>query len=219
MEAFCELFPDAPIYTLIHDQGSVSQQIERHHVIPSFLNTLPFVKRYYRYCLPFFPSVIQSFEFDKFDLILSSSHCVAKGIRVPEGTCHLSYVHAPMRYIWDAHTQYFGSSSIFNFGKIGMAIFRKSLQQWDVQSNIRVHGFIANSSNVAERINRHYGREASVVHPPVDWNAFEASDSDEGFYLMVTAFAPYKRVDLAIQVANRLKISLKIIGRARRKKL
>ena len=102
--------------------------------------------------------------------------------------------------------------------KLGWRFFRKSLQQWDVQSNIRVHGFIANSSNVAERINRHYGREASVVHPPVDWNAFEASDSDEGFYLMVTAFAPYKRVDLAIQVANRLKISLKIIGKGQEEK-
>ena len=99
-----------------------------------------------------------------------------------------------------------------------MQIFRKRLQQWDVQSNAHVHRFIANSSNVAERIKHHYGREASVVHPPVDWHAFEASDCDEGFYLMVTAFAPYKRVDLAIQAANRLKISLKIIGKGQEEK-
>jgi len=154
-----------------------------------------------------------------YDLVISSSHCVAKGIRVPEGTCHISYVHTPMRYVWDAHEQYFGKRTLFSFGKIGMSIFRKRLQQWDVQSNTHVHRFIANSYNVAERIKRYYGPEASVVYPPVDWYAFEASDCDEGFYLMVTAFAPYKRVDLAIQAANRLKVSLKIIGKGQEGKL
>jgi glycosyltransferase involved in cell wall biosynthesis len=123
-----------------------------------------------------------------------------------------------MRYIWDAHDHYFGEKTFFSLKKIGMTIFRKRLQRWDVQSNSQVHGFIANSYNVADRIKRHYGREASVVHPPVDWHSFELSDRDEGFYLMVTAFAPYKRVDLAIQVANRLKVSLKIIGNGKEEK-
>jgi len=218
LEALCELFPDAPIYTLVYVKGSVLEPIERHTIVPSYLNSLPFVKKQYRYFLPLFPSAIQSFKFHDFDLILSSSHCVAKGIRVPEGTCHISYVHTPMRYIWDSHEQYFGENTLFSFKKMGMAIFRKRLQQWDVQSNTQVHGFIANSYNVAERIKCHYGREASVVHPPVEWHSFEASDCDEGFYLMVTAFAPYKRVDLAIQAANRLKISLKIIGKGQEQK-
>ncbi len=218
LEALCELFPNAPIYTLVHVKGSVSEAIERHTIVSSYLNSLSFVKKWYRYFLPFFPSAIQSFEFNDFDLILSSSHCVAKGIRVPEGTCHISYVHAPMRYIWDAHEQYFGKRPFCSLGKVGMAIFRKRLKQWDVKSNAHVHGFIANSSNVAERIKRYYAREASVVYPPVEWHAFKASDCDEGFYLMVTAFAPYKRVDLAIQAANRLKISLKIIGKGQEEK-
>ncbi len=213
LEALCELFPDAPIYTLVYVKGSVSESIECHPIIASYLNLLPLVKKRYPYFLPFFPSAIQSFKLDSFDLILSSSHCVAKGIRVPDGTCHVSYIHTPMRYIWDAHEQYFGERTFFSFKNIGMAIFRKRLQQWDVDSNTHVHGFIANSHNVAERINRHYGREASVVHPPVAWHSFEASDCDEKFYLMVTAFAPYKRIDLAIQAANKLKISLKIIGK------
>ncbi len=212
LEVLCELFPDAPIKTLIHVQGSVSGKIERHPIIPSSLNTIPFIKTQYRYFLPLFPSAIESFEFGDFDLILSSSHCVAKGIRVPEGTCHMSYVHTPMRYIWDVHDQYFGEKRFFSLKKMGMAFFRKRLQRWDVQSNAHVYGFIANSYNVAGRIKRYYGREAIVVHPPVDWHAFEASDDDAGFYLMVTAFAPYKRVDLAIQAANQLQLPLKIVG-------
>ncbi|MEX0830730.1 MAG: glycosyltransferase [Nitrospirales bacterium] len=218
LEALCELFPDAPIYTLVHVKGSVSESIERHSIIPSSLNLIPKVGQFYRYLLPLFPSAIQSFEFDRFDLILSSSHCVAKGIRVPEGTCHISYVHTPMRYIWDVHEQYFGGATLFSFQNMGMAIFRKRLQQWDVQSNVHVHGFIANSSNVAERIKQHYGRDASVVHPPVEWHAFETSECDEAFYLMVTAFAPYKRVDLAIKAANALRIPLKIIGKGQEEK-
>jgi glycosyltransferase involved in cell wall biosynthesis len=124
-----------------------------------------------------------------------------------------------MRYIWDAHEHYFGKNSFFSLGKMGMAIFRKRLQQWDMQSNAQVYRFIANSYNVAGRIKRYYGREAIVVHPPVDWHAFDVSNCDEGFYLMVTAFAPYKRVDLAIQAANRLKVSLKIIGKGQEGKL
>ena len=218
LEALCELFPDAPIYTLVYVKGRVSEKIERHPIFPSYLNAIPKVGKFYRYLLPLFPSVIESFTFDDFDLIVSSSHCVAKGIRVPDGVCHLSYVHTPMRYIWDAHEQYFGGKTFFSVKKMGMAVFRKRLQQWDMESNAHVYEFIANSSNVSERIQRQYGREASVVHPPVDWHAFEASDGDEGFYLMVTAFAPYKRVDLAIQAANRLKIALKIIGKGQEEK-
>jgi glycosyltransferase involved in cell wall biosynthesis len=219
LEALCELFPDAPIYTLIYVKGSVSEAIERQTIFPSYLNSVPSVGKFYRYFLPFFPSAIQSFKFDNFDLILSSSHCVAKGVQVPEGTCHISYVHTPMRYVWDAHEQYFGEKTFFSFEKMGMAILRERLQTWDVQSNTQVHAFIANSYNIAGRIKRYYGREAIVIHPPVDWHAFEVSDCDDGFYLMVTAFAPYKRVDLAIQAANRLKISLKIIGKGQEEKV
>jgi glycosyltransferase involved in cell wall biosynthesis len=218
LEVFCELFPYAPIFTLLHVKGSVSQSIERHTIVSSYLNSLPLVKKRYRYFLPFFPSAIQSFDFKNFDLILSSSHCVAKGIRVPMGTCHISYVHTPMRYIWDSYKQYFGEKTLFSLKEMGMAIFRKRLQRWDMQSNAQVYGFIANSYNVAGRIKRYYEREAIVVHPPVDWHAFDVSNCDEGFYLMVTAFAPYKRVDLAIQVANKMNVPLKIIGKGQEEK-
>ena len=213
LEVFCELFPHAPIFTLFHVKGSVSQSIERHRIVTSFLNSIPFSQYAYRYYLPLFPYAIRSFDLRGYDLILSSSHCVAKGIRVPMGTCHISYVHTPMRYIWDGHEQYFKKNTLFSPKKMGMTLFRKRLQDWDVQSNTQVYEFIANSHHVAKRIKRCYERDALVVYPPVDWHAFQVLDCDKGFYLMVTAFAPYKQVDLAIQAANRLKISLKIIGK------
>jgi glycosyltransferase involved in cell wall biosynthesis len=218
LEALCELFPDAPIYTLFHVKGSVSETIERHPIIPSFLNRVPFAKNRYRYLLPFFPSAIQQLEFHAYDLVVSSSHCVAKGIRVPRETCHISYVHTPMRYIWDGFDTYFGSTGTWNFGRLGMSFFRTRLQQWDVESNAHVSLFIANSHNVAKRISRQYGRSACVVYPPVDWQAYQVSHRHEEFFLMVTAFAPYKKVDLAIAAANELKVPLKIIGRGQDEK-
>lgn len=218
LEALCELFPDAPIYTLFHLKGSVSEAIERHYIVPSFLNRVPFAKRRYRYLLPFFPSAIQRFKFHQYDLVISSSHCVAKGIRVPRETCHISYVHTPMRYIWDGFDTYFVNTGIWNMGRLGMGFFRTRLQQWDVESNSHVSCFIANSHNVAERISRQYGKRACVVYPPVDWQTFQVSHRHEGFYLMVTAFAPYKKVDLAIAVANELRLPLKIIGQGQDEK-
>ncbi len=119
LEALCELFPDAPIYTLFHVKGSVSETIERHPIIPSFLNRVPFAKSRYRYLLPFFPSAIQRLEFQQYDLVVSSSHCVAKGIRVPRETCHISYVHTPMRYIWDGFDTYFGKHRALEFWQTG----------------------------------------------------------------------------------------------------
>ncbi len=213
LEVFCELFPDAPIYTLVYVQGSASPVIANHEIIPSYLNRVPWVKSRYRYFLPLFPSAIRSFDIGEMDLVLSSSHCVAKGIPVPQGVCHLSYIHTPMRYVWDSYDEYFGDKAHFSLGKIGMGMFRKRLQDWDVTSSRGVHAFLANSWNVAEKVFRLYGRNAAVIHPPVDWKAFRAVHEDEGFYLMVTALAPYKKVELAICAANKMKLPLTIVGR------
>ena len=212
LEALCELYPDATIFTLFYVKGSVSPTIERHRIVPSLLSYFPSVTRLYRYYLPLLPLLIQTFDLRDYDLILSSSHCVAKGVKVPPHAYHLSYIHTPMRYVWDQYDAYFGQERCSKVQQAAMAMLRRWLQQWDVQSNTHVHSFIANSYNVAERIQRHYGRAACVVYPPIDWQSFQASHSHEGFYLMVTAFAPYKKVDLAIEAANELGFPLKIIG-------
>ncbi len=213
LEVFCELFPDADLYTLLHIKGTVSPTIERHRIHTSFIQTLPLARRFYRYYLPLFPLAIERFRLESYDLILSSSHCVAKGIRSPAGAKHLCYIHAPMRYVWDQFENYSGEGRSGLVARLGMGLFRARLQRWDVASAAQVHRFVANSHNIAGKVQRYYGRQAAVAHPPVDWQSFRLAERSEDFYLMVTAFAPYKRVDLAIQACNVMKRRLKIIGK------
>ncbi len=213
LEALCELFPDADLYTLLHIRGTVSPTIERHRIKTSFIQSLPWAKRWYRYYLPLFPSAIERFQLEPYDLVLSSSHCVAKGVSPPAGARHLCYIHSPMRYVWDQFDHYAGGGRSGPLARLGMEVFRARLQRWDVASAARVDEFVANSHNIAAKVQRYYHRPASVLHPPVDWHAFQAAEKSEDFYLMVTAFAPYKRVDLAIQACNLMKRRLKIIGK------
>ncbi len=211
VEVFCELFPQADLFTLLHFQGKVSETIERMPIHTSFIQHLPFLKRYYRHYLPLFPFAIERFDMHDYDLILSSSHCVAKGVRRLPGTLHVSYTHTPMRYAWDLYDAYFEDSA----GLVKSQILRTlmaHLRRWDVQACDRVDRFVANSHHVADRIRRHYGKESIVVYPPVDFDRFVPSETDDGFYLVVSALAPYKRVELAIEACNVTKRPLKIIG-------
>ena len=213
LEAFCELFPDADVYTLLHLKGTVSPTIERHRITTSMVQSFPLAAQFYRYYLPVFPFAIERFQLLSYDLVLSSSHCVAKGIRPPPGAKHLCYIHAPMRYVWDQFENYAGGGRSGFLARMGMTLFRERLQAWDVTSAARVDQFVANSHNIARKVERYYHRPAEVLHPPVDWHTFQAAEQSEDFYLMVTAFAPYKRVDLAIQACNVMKRRLKIIGK------
>ena len=218
LEVFCELFPNADIYTLLWLKGSVSATIEQHPIRTSFIQHLPFSATHYRYYLPLFPRAIESFDFSGYDLVISLSHCVAKGVRVPESTCNLSYMFTPMRYVWDQYESYFAKGETGWLTRVAMGFARPWLQKLDVMSSRRVHGFVAISEHVAGRIQRYYDTPATVVYPPVNWQSFQASKENDGFFLMVTAFAPYKKVDLAIRVANRLNIQLKIIGKGQEEK-
>jgi glycosyltransferase involved in cell wall biosynthesis len=212
LEVFCELFPEATIYTLLHLPGSVSPAIEDHKIETSFLQRLPFVSRRYRYYLPLFPRAAKLFQLQGYDLVLSSSHCVAKNVCVPPGACHISYVYTPMRYVWDQFDAYFGPGRASWAVRSAMRLIRPWLQTQDVAANDSVHHFVAISHHVARRIRRFYGRDAEVVHPPVDVDEFGPSAQDDGYFLMVTALAPYKRVDLAIEAFNQLGRPLKVIG-------
>jgi glycosyltransferase involved in cell wall biosynthesis len=213
LEVFCEIFPEADIYTLLHIKGSVSPTIESHRIKTSWIQHLPWVERKYRNYLPLFPRAIESLPLKGYDLILSSSHCVAKGVTVPPGALHVAYVHTPMRYVWDLFDVYFGKESTAGRpAKVVMPMVRPYLQKWDVRSNDRVHYFLANSDHVRRRILRHYRRPAEVIHPPVDTQAFDLFSEPKDYYLLVSALAPYKRVDLAIRAFNRMEKPLVIVG-------
>jgi len=214
LEALCEIFPSADIYTLVYIKGSVSKIIESKKIYTSFLQNFPNVEKYYRYYLPLMPFAIEQFDLSGYDLVISSSHCVAKGVKVGKNTLHICYCHTPMRYIWDMYEVYFGKDSRANFvTKILMKVLRKPLQNWDINSSKNVNYFVANSFNVKERIKRIYNREAEVVYPPVDTDFFVPSlESKKDYYLTVSAFAPYKKINIVIEASNELGFPLKIIG-------
>lgn len=216
LDALCELFPDADLYTLIHRPGTQSPLIEQRRIVTSFLQSIPGIHTRYRHFLPLFPRAIASLELEGYDLVLSSSHCVAKGIRKPAGARHLSYVHAPMRYMWDLFDDYFGPGR--SSAAVGMAAraVRPWLRRWDVETAAGVDRFIANSHHIAGKIERFWGREASVIHPPVALERFCSTPLEGtgtgGYFLWLGAFAPYKRLDVALEAFRSLDAPLWVVG-------
>jgi glycosyltransferase involved in cell wall biosynthesis len=212
--SLCRLYPAATIFTLVHRKGSQPETIERMEIRTSLIQHLPLALRYYRQYLPLLPTAIEQFDLQGFDLVISSSHCVAKGVRVPEGTPHICYCHTPMRYVWDMYQDYFGPGRTGPLTRLLIPHVARYLRAWDRTSSNRVDQFIANSAYVAERIRRHYDRDAAVIHPPVDVEAFTPGPGESGdpYYLLVSALSPYKRVELAIEAFNRCGAELRIIG-------
>jgi glycosyltransferase involved in cell wall biosynthesis len=212
LEVLCELYPQADLFTLVHNPGSISKLIENRRIHTAFINRLPGKSTKYRYYLPLFPIAVELFNFKEYDLILSTSHCVAKGVRTSPDTLHISYLHTPMRYVWDMYEEYFGADKTGFIQRKMIPLFANYLRLWDVTSSNRVDFFIANSGHVAKRIWKYYRREATVIHPPVDTGRFPLSETNEDYYLIVSAFAPYKRIDLAIKVFNKLGKQLYVVG-------
>jgi glycosyltransferase involved in cell wall biosynthesis len=209
LEAILGLVPDADLFTLFHFPGSVSSTIESHAIHTSGLQPLARRVANYRTLLPFFPRAVRQWELGSFDLVISSSHAVAKGVD-SRGKPHVCYCHTPMRYIWDRFDDYFPRG-------LKRAVARPlaaRLRRWDVARAAGVTRFIANSSFVRDRIHAYYGREAAVVHPFVD-EAFLAAPLNEQrdeFHLVVSALVPYKHVELAIDAVKGSGRRLVVIG-------
>jgi glycosyltransferase involved in cell wall biosynthesis len=213
LEVICERFPDAELFTLVHVPGSVSPTIERHRPHTSFIQRLPLVRRFYRHYLPLFPTAIEQFDFDRFDLIVSVSHCCAKSIIRPARARHLCYCLTPMRYAWDQFDAYFGAARIGAVGNRLMRPMMARLARWDRDTADRVDRYLAISHYVAGRIGRYYNREATVVYPPVDTDFFQPDASvPESSALVVSALVPYKRLDVAIEACRLAGVSLTIVG-------
>ncbi len=205
------VFPGADLYTLVHEPGSVSLRLEALPIRTSLIDRVPGGRRHFRKLLPLLPWAIGRFHLTGYDLVLSSSHAVAKGVRVTDDACHVCYCHTPMRYVWDAVETYVGRGLRRTLAQPLVS----ALRRWDMATSApdRVHAFIANSQHVAARIRRHYGRDARVVFPPVDTDLFRPSGRpDEGYYLLVGAFVPYKREDVAIEAFRELDRRLVIVG-------
>lgn len=212
VEALCEVYPHARVFALIHTRGSVSPTIERMPIRTSFIQHLPLAQKHYRHYLPLFPAAVGHFDLRGFDLVISSNHCVAKGVRTSPEALHICYCHTPMRYIWDLYDEYFGQGRAGFLTRTGMRMVRGYLRRWDLKTAANPHHFIANSENVRRKISLLYRRESEIIYPPVDTASIAASHRDEGYYLIVSAFVPYKRIDLAIETFNRSRERLVIVG-------
>ncbi|MBU6376701.1 MAG: glycosyltransferase, partial [Bdellovibrionales bacterium] len=213
LEAIAELFPEAPIFTLLAYPERLSNGLRSRKIVTSWLQNLPAAESRYRHYLPLMPFAVESLDLSGYDLILSSSHCVAKGVKVDPQAFHLSYIHAPMRYVWERFDDYFGPGRSGWLTRLGARVLRSWLQSWDLRSSRGVSTFISNSQFIADQVERIYGRKSFVVHPFADLDRFlQKTRQAADFYLIVGAFAPYKRVDLAIEVFNELRLPLKIIG-------
>lgn len=214
LEAVCALFPGAPLFTLVHVPGSVSPAIERLAPRASVLSRLPGVGRAYRHLLPLFPAVVEQFDLDDADLVISTSHCAAKSVVRTGRSRHLCYCHTPMRYVWDQRDAYFGRQRL---GAVGAALIRPILAwlaRWDAATAHRVDRYLANSQHVARRIARYYNRRATVVHPPVDTDFFTPDGSRPvAAALVVSALVPYKRIHVAIDACRLAGVPLRIVGR------
>jgi glycosyltransferase involved in cell wall biosynthesis len=214
LEAICEIFPGADIFTLVYRKGSVSPTIERHPIRTSLIQRLPFATTKYRQYLPLFPFAIEQLSLDDYDLVISSSHCAAKSVIVPGRARHLCYCHSPMRYAWDQFDMYFGPARV---GAMASRwLYRPMLSRlarWDASTSGRVHRFVANSAHVAARIRRYYNREAAIVYPPVDTVFNHPADvASESHFLIVSALVPYKRIDLAIAACEQIGAPVRIVG-------
>jgi glycosyltransferase involved in cell wall biosynthesis len=210
LERMCRRWPDAPIYTLLHARGSVSPLIEDRRIVTTVLQRLPARERYYRYLLPVLPLAAR-WQLPPCDLVVSLSHCVAKAAVPPPGVPHVCYCFTPMRYAWHMREAYFkrlGRPAGWLAGKI-----LARLRVWDRATADRVTHFIAISRTIQARIRECYGRESVVIYPPVDTEFYcPASAPREDYYLVVSAFAPYKRIDLAVKACRQLGRKLVIIG-------
>lgn len=210
LDLLCQGFPGAPLHALIHKRSAVSDTINAHPVRTSFLQHVPGIFATYRYFLPVFPLAERQFPPVAADLLISTSHCVAKALRTTPGTRHLCYCFTPMRYAWTFHDEYLGAGSLKQ--RLAAPVLG-ALREWDRKVAQRVTRFVAISQHVRKRIEKFYGREADVVYPPVDVDFYTpGGPGPRDFDLIVSALVPYKRVDLAVRAYAQLGFPLKIVG-------
>ncbi|TAL50923.1 glycosyltransferase family 4 protein [Patescibacteria group bacterium] len=205
------LWPDAPLYTLLFDPTSLPAFAGRD-IRTSFLERLPFGRRKYQWYLPLMPTATEHYDLSDYDVVLSSTSAFAKGVLTREDALHICYCHTPTRYLWSDTHSYIEELRVPRIVKMLLPPLLTRLRMWDRQAADRVDVFIANSQTVRRRIQKYYGREATVIHPPVDTHRFSISNEPKKYFLTGGRLVAYKRYDLVIEAANRTGIPLKIFG-------
>jgi glycosyltransferase involved in cell wall biosynthesis len=215
LEVFHELFPEAPIFTSVYDPKKLPKSLSDIKVKTSFIQKLPMSITMYRNYLPFMPIAFESFNLHDYDLILSSSHACAKGVKTSKNTCHICYCYTPMRYAWDMFDEYMKIEHVGPLRRLVISFIMLFIRRWDWKNSKNVNYFIAISNFVADRIKKFYQRDSIVINPPVETKKFLPFDKTGEYYFVVSRLVPQKRVDIIIEAFNQLGLPLKIAGMGR----
>ncbi|MFA5009756.1 MAG: glycosyltransferase [Patescibacteria group bacterium] len=215
--AISDLYPDAPIYSLTYDI-KLNPWFGKRKILTSYLQKWSWVPA--KFLIPFYAQAIESFDFNDFDVVISSSHSFAKNILTNPDTIHISYIHSPMRYVWDAWHSYLAGQRVSRLnGILGVGLVRNTvvnilhhLRLWDRLGASRVDQFVANSHYVADRIRKFYRRESIVIYPPVDTDKIQISHEHKNYFIAIARLSQYKRLDLVVQACNELNLPLIVIG-------
>jgi len=210
LEALCELYPQADIYTHVLDRRAISSKLQRRRIRTTFINRLPWAIKFYQLYLPLMPLALEKLDLTGYDLVISSESGPAKGVIAAPDSLHVCYCHSPMRYLWDMHGDYLRSAGLPV--RLLFPLLAHYLRIWDRHSATGVDKFIANSAFVAKRIRKYYRREAEVIHPPVVVDEFYISEQLDDYYLLLGQLVRYKRADLAVEAFNRLDKPLLVVG-------
>lgn len=209
LETFCDIFPNADIFTLVADRTKLSEKLLRHDIKTSFLQKIG-GRKHYQKMLPLMPFALESLDLTGYDLVISSEAGPAKGVITRPDAVHICYCHSPMRYIWDLYPQYMSEAGLL--ARTMLALTAPGLRQWDVTTSHRVDHFITNSDYVSKRVKKFYRRDSTVIHPPVNISRFQITTGPKDYYLCAGQITPYKRIELAVEACTKLDLPLVVIG-------
>lgn len=210
LERMLELYPQADVFTHVYDPGAVSARIRQARVRTSFIDSLPFSRKFYQYYLPLMPLALEELDLSGYDLVISSEAGPSKGVITAPASLHVCYCHSPMRYLWDHYHRYKQEANWV--ARMAMPGMYHRLREWDVSSSTRVDRIAANSRFIRQRINKVWRRDAQVIHPPVETSLFTPSIDVDEYYLWVGQMVPYKRPDLAVDAFNANGLPLLMVG-------
>ncbi len=232
LDAILEIFPQAPIYTLVWDKNRTQHKYDKFDVRPSFVQKLPMGVKKYKWYLPFFPMAVEAFDLSEFDLIISSSSALIKGVKTNKNQLHICYCHTPTRYLWSDTKEYLKTAPVPVLVKPFMPLVIWFLRKWDLKASKRPDFYIANAENIKNKIKQYYNLDSTVIYPPVETDRFMIRKNlvkigpsiNSGqvknlgdYYLITSRIEPYKKVDMVVEAFNQLGKKLKVVGSGTKK--
>ncbi|MEI6040406.1 MAG: glycosyltransferase [Candidatus Berkelbacteria bacterium] len=217
LDAILEIFPKAPIYTLVWDKVKTQHKYDKFDVRPSCIQKMPFGIKKYKWFLPFMPLAIEKFDLSEFDLVISSSSALIKGVKTGKNQIHICYCHTPTRYLWGETKDYLKTAPIPAIAKPLMPLVIWFLRKWDLKASKRPDFYIANAENIKNKIKKYYNRDSVVIYPPVETDRFKIGKTIGDYYLITSRIEPYKKVDLVVEAFNQLGLKLKVVGSGTKK--